>query len=662
MPLLKLRPIPETDLAFLRDSITGRTAMAVVLAVLVYAAYTQGVTGSAFYDDYSNLDGLSSIQTRQDARDYALGGTSGPLGRPIAYASFVLHADDWPDVESALRLNVTIHLVNAALLFWLGYLLLTLRDPAIRNRAYYIALFAAFLWASLPILASTTLITVQRMTSLAALFGLLGLIAFVIGYRFQERRPTLALLIQGIGLGVGTLLGLFTKESAALIPVFALIIDLVLFRKLPGSLTHIRLRRLLLWAWLLAILYYLSPINRDWFAAHPERGFSPFERLLTQSTVLWKYVAQSFFPKPLLFGPFHDDVRLVDGMLRPLVAGGAILIAVFSAYLLRKYSVWPLFAVLWFLTGHLLESTVINLELYFEHRNYLALYGIVLAVTYGAWQVPEHLRRLVLTGFLAYAALMWSLLLAVTLLWGNPHAAAENWADQKPRSSRAALHLGLLDYEALGGSALLSARSLIGFQRQAYANRALDRTAAQCPTCIDLRLQALLFACNTEPREAVRLRFEDLVESAAAGRPSVSLNDGLFPLREMVLHDACEPLTPNDVERFVSALLDNPAFHSRTHFVRATFILASLADDRDDHATVDRLLTQAEQRAPEALPVLQFQVYSLLKRQRFDDASAAIERRRPLVGTRQAPTITAPILNELAQTITEARNDALGTD
>ena len=48
--------------------------------------------------------------------------------------------------------------------------------------------------------------------------------------------------------------------------------------------------------------------------------------------------------------------------------------------------------ILWFFTGHLMESTVIGLELVHEHRNYLADYGIILAVTALVAQAP--LRKL----------------------------------------------------------------------------------------------------------------------------------------------------------------------------------------------------------------------------------------------------------------------------
>jgi hypothetical protein len=40
------------------------------------------------------------------------------------------------------------------------------------------------------------------------------------------------------------------------------------------------------------------------------------------------------------------------------------------------------FAVLWFLVGHSLESTVFPLEIIHEHRNYLPALGPLLALTY----------------------------------------------------------------------------------------------------------------------------------------------------------------------------------------------------------------------------------------------------------------------------------------
>ena len=72
--------------------------------------------------------------------------------------------------------------------------------------------------------------------------------------------------------------------------------------------------------------------------------------------------------------------------------------------------------MLFYYTGHLLESTVINLELYFEHRNYLSaafLFLPLAALLYdkaspGVFITTTILIALLLGGFLRYSSTVWS--------------------------------------------------------------------------------------------------------------------------------------------------------------------------------------------------------------------------------------------------------------
>ena len=64
----------------------------------------------------------------------------------------------------------------------------------------------------------------------------------------------------------------------------------------------------------------------------------------------------------------------------------AIVLLVATAWKYRKKAPVYTFAVFWFLGGHILESTVVPLELYIEHRNYLPLLGPIFAVIYFAVQ------------------------------------------------------------------------------------------------------------------------------------------------------------------------------------------------------------------------------------------------------------------------------------
>ncbi|WP_448509871.1 hypothetical protein [Immundisolibacter sp.] len=196
--------------------------------------------------------------------------------------------------------------------------------------------------------------------------------------------------------GLLALCGLFTKENAALLPLFYLLADRVCFARAPywrwlgrpgggGQLTRGAL-------WLLAtaaaglLAWYVVP----GYAARP---FTLTERLLTESRVLWFYLGLFALPRIDAFGLYHDDIALSTGLLAPWTTLPALLglagLTWLGFRLLRRA---PLvgFGVLWFLAGHLMESTLIPLEIAHEHRNYLPLVGLACA---SAWLLVDFYRR-----------------------------------------------------------------------------------------------------------------------------------------------------------------------------------------------------------------------------------------------------------------------------
>jgi tetratricopeptide (TPR) repeat protein len=115
-------------------------------------------------------------------------------------------------------------------------------------------------------------------------------------------------------------------------------------------------------------------ISYDFFAIRPPRDFSLYERILTQPRILADYLYNWFIPKLYTTGVFQDHFIKSTGLLTPVTTLLAIALhAGLLVLALVRRREWPLFAlaVLFFYGGHLVESTFINLELYFEHRNYL---------------------------------------------------------------------------------------------------------------------------------------------------------------------------------------------------------------------------------------------------------------------------------------------------
>ena len=95
-------------------------------------------------------------------------------------------------------------------------------------------------------------------------------------------------------------------------------------------------------------------------------------------------------------------------------------------------------AVLFFLVGHLIESTVIGLELYFEHRNYLPAAFLFLPIASGLDMLGQRIGRTIPT---LIALLIISLLASLTWtranLWADNDRLELYWATSATDSPRA---------------------------------------------------------------------------------------------------------------------------------------------------------------------------------------------------------------------------------
>jgi tetratricopeptide (TPR) repeat protein len=223
------------------------------------------------------------------------------------------------------------------------------------------------------------------MTILSALFTLAGCLWYL------NRRPRAVcgrdVILLVCGIGVFTLLAFLCKETGALLPGFVLLVEATLFRFAFGPGVKAPARILLAASLCLpavAILLYLCGEyfqHRDALAANWH--FTGHERFLTQFRALLHYAGWIGLPGTAPMGLYHDDFPLSRGLVDP----PATLFALFfwcAAFvggiaLARRRQVLG-FGVLWFLWGHVIESSTIPLAPVFEHRNYLPGLGLALAL------------------------------------------------------------------------------------------------------------------------------------------------------------------------------------------------------------------------------------------------------------------------------------------
>jgi len=417
---------------------TARTAtFAATAALVLLATYWPGLTGPFLFDDRWNLAPLGTgggIASFGDWLRFVFGGGAGPLGRPVSLASFTLNAQDWPADPWPFKLtNLLIHISNALLLYVLTRKLLQL------SRFSYASALSgavALLWALHPLHTSTVLYVVQRMTQLSLLFTLLGLILFVHGRILATSRPYAGYLLMASGIGGGTLLATFSKENGALLPLYALVLEVSVLKHASistpimwrhGAAVFLRLP-------LLALAGYFSYNASTWLSQYLRRDFSPMQRLGAEGPILLDYLKSFGLPRLSGSGLFHE-VTVADFQGPTMVAAWVVIsVLLATAWWLRARAPMVAAGLLWFFAGHVMESTFLPLELYFEHRNYLPYVGLVWALIATLAKLPPRVIA-VTSGLLL---ILWG---AMTHLqartWGNEQIAAQVWLQEQPDSLRA---------------------------------------------------------------------------------------------------------------------------------------------------------------------------------------------------------------------------------
>lgn len=420
------------------------------LLLLAWFVYRPGLSGGFLFDDFVNLDTLGNSGPVDNWRTFwrfITSGSADPTGRPLALLSFLIDARDWPAAPAPfLRTNVLLHLINGALLFSLLRRLGSAIDPRdVGNDAA--ALLATGLWLLHPLFVSTTLYIVQREAMLPATFVLLGLLAFTHGrLRFGQTDGAFGMGWMLAGILLGTLLALLCKSNGILLPLLAWVLEATVFRAgLATSLSSTAQRKLRRMTGLLLVLpsmlvfAYLAARLPQLMTPLSGRAWTIGQRLLTEPRVMVDYLNLLLVPRSVSTGLYNDGYPVSQSLWNPastLLAWFLVSGLVGLGFHLRRRS--PAFsaAILFFFAGHLLESTTIPLELYFEHRNYLPALLLFwpLARALCRWQIASTSRMAIAIALLA--------LLALTTyqraeLWGQPRVLAALWAKQNPGSSRA---------------------------------------------------------------------------------------------------------------------------------------------------------------------------------------------------------------------------------
>jgi hypothetical protein len=538
-----------------------RTRALLGLAAALFACtvlYWPTLHGPFLFDDFPNLSALTSIDHVSSWRDlgiYLSQPRSFP-GRPLAMLSFLLQKSAWPDHPLPFRLvNISIHLLNGLLVFLLvrRVALVWFANKAdcdnADERAYLAAGLATAAWLLDPIQLSGVVLVVQRMTLLMASFTLLGLQAYLYGL-LETAKPSWqrgAWMLLGLGVCMG--LAFLSKENGILLPLYALVLDATVLRqpvtRLPVALRW--WRRLLIWPVVLFVCGYLLWQVPGHWESHGFRNFSLGERLLTEPRVLASYLDKIFLPRFGLYGLYHDGFAISHNLLSPWTTGLCVLALLAALALAFGLCRWPLLAlaILWYLGGQLLESSTIMLELYFEHRNYMPLVGLMAAIAIGIASIETpRLRRLCLL-----VCGLWLLACCITTalsarIYASEDRLAAAWANAQPHSIRAQSYL---------------AQRLLQHGQPSRALQVINAIDTRHPDNSGLAENRLYLLCTQGTlTDADVNRMDDVLQTAPFDRSGF---ENMSTLRELATSGHCPAYNDQSWLQSANILLGNPAYH-----------------------------------------------------------------------------------------------------
>ncbi len=424
----------------------SKTLWLLLLLVVTWLVYRPALSGGFLLDDYPNLSKLQLINgelTIENLKNYLYASESGVLKRPVSVLSFLLDSHKWPvEAYNFKKNNLILHLLNGALLVLLLWQILqsTIKDT---DQRFVVVLVASALWLLNPFMMSTVMYPVQRMSMLPVTCLLLGLHAYITirlkhdVLSTKRQHGYLLLLLLGVA-GVAAL----AKENGLLLLLLFPLFEQMVCKRCMGLPALNKSGRLWLVVipvalFVLAFLLQLPQLS----TGYEYREFSVFERLLSQPHAITSYLMHLLLPATMTEGVYTDGFSQVlqHSHHWKLYVSWLILMAlVVLAWLSRNKYPWLGFALAFYLVGHLLESTIIPLELYFEHRNYLPALFLFVPVALLLRRLLRQKHWLIAVSVLLVGVFAFQTYLKASI-WGDDLLLHERTISEYPESSRVKL-------------------------------------------------------------------------------------------------------------------------------------------------------------------------------------------------------------------------------
>ena len=425
------------------------------MAVLVFLVYANTLKGPFVFDDRHNILFNQDIQLKRLAwEEIKKAAFEGPCAkRPVAKFSFALNYYLHQHTRIGFfvgylqgyhLVNILVHITTGILLYFLVKTLLNMPWAGFRyGPAGWIALFTAFVWLAHPIQTQSVAYIVQRMNSMAAMFFILSLLFYAKARRAGTHKMK-AILFAGCALS--GLLAFGSKETSATLPFFILLFEWYFLQDL--SLEWLRRNALVFtgvaaFFAIVAVVYLgADPVERI-LADYKFRGFSLTQRMLTEFRVVMQYLSLLVFPHPSRLNLDYDfpiSLSLVYPLTTVFSMAGVLGLMALAIYLAKRERLMS-FCIFWYFGNLVIESSVIGLEIIFEHRTYLpSMFVCLLMVALAYRFVTLKLLRSVALCAIVMTFAVWTH--ERNFVWGDDVSLWRDCVEKSPDKARPRTNLG----------------------------------------------------------------------------------------------------------------------------------------------------------------------------------------------------------------------------
>jgi len=389
--------------------------------------------------------------------------TGDKMYRPVACLTFALNWYFGKDnVVGYHIVNIIIHILTAIFLYLT--IIKLFESPNLKGKfngkEHFIALLTTALWAINPIQTQAVTYIVQRMASLAALFYILGLFFYIRGRISQVLQNRIILIIFCV-LSFAFALG--SKENAATFPLALILVEVIFFQNLGIR----RTRRVFLGIaagtglliFIMGLFLFMRGNPLFFLKGYDYRPFSLSERLMTEPGIILYYLSQIFYPVPNRLSVEHDFI-LSTSILKPWTTLPAILIIILligiGFSLIKKRPIIA-FAILFFFLNHIIESSIIPLELVFEHRNYLPSLFLFFPVSVGIKWLIDYYRGKQFSMYIIIVSFITLLMMGLGIgtyirntAWETEKSLWEDAMEKAPERARSVYNVAKYSYFQAG--------------------------------------------------------------------------------------------------------------------------------------------------------------------------------------------------------------------